>query len=344
LEPKANGVDLYIRVVEKTASDLNFGFHYDSDMESAVLLNATLRNKFIMGSKLSLSMELSENSAHEISYFIHTGWKPGFGFGISHAGKEFRVPIYNGTEKIAIYNYSTSLSNFDIQTIFSNSFTVGGGLELNYVKLEPDIIIPNMPNAEGEYQLFSYRGYCQVNTYDRITYPRKGVVLNVELKRMFELYHSMEENHDPISIFLMRCTAVDKLINNVVYEETVYLGTIKGEFVPSDSYFYLGGHYEPEHSLIPFVGTEFMSLICTEVAMMSSALRWELMNDLYVTAKVNWAYTSDYDGGVVKKGQNHHGYGASIGLMTPIGPVEVTASRGNDKNETLISSSIGFYF
>ena len=159
LEPVQNGVDLFVRVVEKSSSNLNFGFHYDNDMKASVLINTTFRNKLIMGSKLSISMELSENSAYETSYFVHAGWKPGFGFGLSYRGTEFKVPIYEGSQKVGIYNYSTTTSNFDIQTIFSNSFTVGGGLEFRSTALNPDVINPDWTDTKVDYQSFSYRGY-----------------------------------------------------------------------------------------------------------------------------------------------------------------------------------------
>ncbi|MFC1898264.1 hypothetical protein ACFLYJ_01705, partial [Candidatus Cloacimonadota bacterium] len=347
LEPVQNGVNLFIRVVEKSSSNLNFGFHYDDDADASVLINATLRNKLIMGSKLSMSVELSENYAYDISYFIHTGLKPGFGFGFTSRGMEFKVPIYHEYEKVAIFDYSTEIGNFDVQTIFSNSFTLGGGLELKMTKLTVDIVNQSIfgEYEEGSYDLFSYRGYCCVNTYDKVTYPNKGIKLWAEAKRTYEATNSSnEELHDPISTYFFRCTAIDKFIKNIVYEETVYLGSIKGKFIPSDGYFYLGSNYEPEDNLIPFVGHKFMSIICTEIAILASSLRWEVMNDLFLTVKGNWAFVSELKDGSVIKERSHYGYCASFGLMTPIGPLEMTASQGNDEDETLYSVSIGYYF
>ncbi len=130
----------------------------------------------------------------------------------------------------------------------------------------------------------------------------------------------------------------------MVYEETIYLGTINGDYIPADSYYYLGGAYEPDVTLIPFVGHKFMSIICTEIAIMSSAIRWEVMKDTYATIKGNWAYTTDLVEGSKKVGRNHFGYGVSAGIMTPIGPIEASLLNGDDDGETIYSVTIGYYF
>jgi len=344
LVPNSKSVDLFIRVIEKSSSNLNFGFHYDNDMDASVLVNATFRNRIIMGSKLSLSAKLSENSAFHGSYFIHTGLKPGFGFGLSLKGREFMVPIYTNSQKNGIYDYSTASSSLDIQTIFSNSFTIGGGIEFKSTVLKPEVIHPDWDNSNIDYQIFSFRGFCQINTFDRIIYPRQGVKLSSEAKRLIELKTNLNEDHDPISTYLFRITAVDNFFGSVFLEETLYLGSVKGAEIPGEYYCYSGGNFEPEKNIFPFVGHEFMSLRSENIAIISSAIRAEVKKDLFLTLKGNWAKIGESIEAVTKNKKIYSGYALSIGLMTPIGPLEVTISRGNDQRETLTSVTIGYYF
>lgn len=342
LVPVNNGVELHLRVVEKSTNYLNFGFHYDSDMNASILINATLRNKLIMGSKLSMSVELSENSAYEASYFVYTGLKPGFGFGLSQQGEKFKTPRYENSQKIGIFDYSTTSSSIDTQTIFSNSFTVGGGLEFSHTVIKPDIMTPDA--IEIDYHLFSYQGYCLVNTYDRVIYPRKGIKLIAEVRRSHELQSNFEEENTPITSYLLRCTVIKNLMKNIVFEETIYLGTIKGKTIPVYSNFYLGGIYEQRNKLIPFAGHKFASINTTSMAILVSAIRAEIKKNLYLTTKVNYARTGNDIDELINNENNYLGYAFSIGIMTPIGPFEVTASKSNDNNELLISTAIGFKF
>ncbi|MDO9576526.1 MAG: patatin-like phospholipase family protein [Candidatus Cloacimonadales bacterium] len=340
LEPDQNGVDLFVRVVEKSSSNLNFGFHYDSDMDAGVLIDATFRNKLIMGSKLSIGAKLSENSAYKMSYFVHTGWKPGFGFEISMKGKDFTVPIYNeDREKVDIYNYSTSYSAFDISTIFSNDFTIGAGLGFENNNVRPEII-----QGSFDYQQFFYRFYWLINTYDRTTYPRKGVDLLCRMQKTIEIGNSLNLDRSPTTTYQFQMTVVDKFSDKLVYTESVCLGSLKGAEMQDDSFFYLGGLHQPEVNIIPFVGYKFMSLSAENVAVFSSALRYEIKNNFYTTITGNWAKIGSSLDGLINSNQIYQGYAASLGLMTPIGPLEVTASGGDETEKLLYSVNIGYYF
>jgi len=352
LEPVQNGVDLFVRVVEKSSSNLNFGLHYDNDLDASILINTTFRNKLIMGSKLAIDAKLGNNRIFKISYFIHTGWKPGFGFGITGDRTEYKIPIYNqDQQKIANYSYSTNSTILDIQTIFSNSITLGGGTQFKYTKLKPEIIQNNWPVTNLDYQQMIFHGYCQVNTYDRKIYPRKGVKILLDLRRIVELETSLveagvvEDVCDPMDAYLFKMSVVDKIVENLYYEESVRCGSLaNSNSLQYDSFYYLGGMNEPEINLMPFYGYKFMSLSTTNFALMSSNFYYEISNGIFVSLKANWARLGSSFDDVINKNQNYLGWAVTAGWVTPIGPLEISYAGGDDKNDNYYYVNIGFYY
>ncbi|OPX28334.1 MAG: hypothetical protein B1H06_03455 [Candidatus Cloacimonas sp. 4484_143] len=352
LEPAQNGVDLFVRVVEKSSSNLNFGLHYDNDLDASILINTTFRNKLIMGSKLAIDAKLGNNKAFKISYFIHTGWKPGFGFGITGDRKEYKIPIYNqDQQKTANYSYSTNSTILDVQTIFSNSITLGGGTQFKYTKLKPEIIQNNWAVSNLDYQQMIFHGYCQVNTYDRMNYPRKGVKILADFKQTVELEHSLVEEgylddvRDPIDSSIFKISVVDRLIGNLYYEETIKCGSLThSDSLQDDSFFYLGGMNEPEINFMPFYGYKFMSLSTSNFVLMSSNFYYEISDGIFVSLKGNWVRLGSSFDDVINKKQNYFGWAVTAGWITPIGPLEISYAGGDDKNDNYYYVNIGFYY
>jgi NTE family protein len=352
LEPNENGVDLFIRVVEKSTSTLNFGLHYDNDVDSSVLINTTFRNKFIMGSKLMVEAELGNNKAFEFSYFIHTGWKPGFGFGLAFERLEYEVTKYNqGRIKVANFDHNANNSSFDIQTIFSNSITIGGGVQLRSSKIIPEILQSNYMATKLDYTHMIFRAYCDVNTLDRTNYPRKGVKILADARRIIELQHSLvdegflDEVADPMDSFSFKMAVIDRVAGNLYYDETFQCGSlVNSDSLQYDSFFYLGGMNEPEINLIPFAGYRFMSLSAANFMLLSSSLYYEIKDGIFAKVTGNWAKLGSNVDDLFMKNQNYFGWAVTAGWLTPIGPLEISYTGGDEKNDNYYYVNIGYYF
>lgn len=350
LVPQENGVNLFVRVVEKTASNLNFGFHYDNDTDAKVLINTTFRNKLVMGSKLTIETELGKLLNSKFSYFIHTGWKPGFGFGTSLLRKEYDVPIYNeNQQKAAIYNFRLDIGRFDFQTIYSNSICLGGAVEFRNSDLKPEIIQDNWLATDLDYQQLIYNGYFRMNTYDRNLYPRKGVNVLADLKYITELQHSLVEEgflsevRDPMTAYTFKMLVVDKISGNLHYNETVKFGSLKGVTdLQDDSFFYLGGVNEPEINIVPFAGYGFMSLSASNFALFSSHFYYEVKDDIFISLLANAAQLGKAWNDLFSEGNSYFGFAVKAGWLTPIGPLELSYSKGD--GDPIYYVNIGYYY
>lgn len=340
-EPGNKGINLFIRVIEKTTDYLKFGVHYDSDLKSAVLLNGTFRNFLVQGSKLAIDLRLGENERKRLKYFIHTGWKPGFGFGFTIESDNFTVNVYNeNNHKEASYDYNTNSSSFELQTIFSNAFTLRGFIKASANDLDP-IIIPDYYSQKTiEYYFFSFGGYLLIDTMNKASYATKGQYFKFSYENISELDDEANKLFEPFSKIYCQYSAKVSIIKNLALEGGLRAGKITGENIPLDSGFFLGGINKSRYTLLPLVGYDFMSIFGNAVSILDGSIQWEPWEGKYLTYKANYCKIGENFDNMVE----YFGSGLSIGIMTPIGPLEVTFMKGNKDNDPQTYLQIGYNF
>ncbi len=346
LEPVSNGIKLFVRVVEKTTNYFNVGIHYDNDLKSSLLLNTTFRNVFAQGSKLSIDLKLSENLRFTSSYFIYTGWKPGFGFGMKLWREDFEVPIFQETGiQQAIFEYTSSGIGCELQTIFSNAFTLGGGIQVENVRLEPVIIPESWPQIKETINYLNIRTYINIATYDRSFFPRKGMKLFVEVKSIQEIAKE-EKRHEPIEFYILRFTKIEQLAKNLSIIGSFSCGSLqtRTEEFPGDALFYLGGFPVPRKGLLPFIGFEFMSIVAKNVSVFAAGMQYEPWKGKFITINGNLAKVGEQFSDLYKENHDYKGFGITFGIKTPIGPMEFSLMKGSESKDIISYVNIGYPF
>jgi len=344
LEPGSEGVDLFVRVVEQTSNYFKFGLHYDSDMNSSVLLNLTFSNLLVQGSKLSLDYELSEFEAYDLEYFIHTGWKPGFGFGFSQLYQNFEISLYDANNELeARIDYKNNRSQLELQTIFSNSFSIGGMLEYSRTAITP-ILVPEYYNSNrSKIYLFNIIGFLNIDTLNRTDYPQYGVKLLALVKNSHEIAQE-DERHDPITTYIFKYKEILQLSERVSLGGGLKFGKILGKDLPGDAYLYLGGLNETDHNLFSFMGHEMMSIRAKCAGIFETSIQYEPMDGKFLILTANYAKTGDYLNQLYEDNSYYYGTAFAIGIITPIGPMQYTIMNGNFEGDDIIYINIGYNF
>jgi NTE family protein len=344
LEPASEGMDLFVRVVERSANFFRFGLHYDSDMNSSVLLNLTFRNLLIQGSKFSIDYKLSEFEAYKLCYFIHTGWKPGFGIGFIQMHDNFDVSLYNSDGELeAKIDYSSQRTRLELQTILSNSFNIGGALEFENSEIAP-ILVPDYYYSEySQINLLNLIGFLNIDTLNRTDYPQFGVKLYGEICYSHELEEG-ENKHEPITSYLMKYKEILQMSDKVSVTGEFKFGYLQGEEIPSDSYFYLGGLQDNLNNLFSFAGYEFMAIVAKSAGIFETSLQYEPWREKFITLTFNYARVGWYLEDLYNDNDYYFGGGIGFGILTPIGPMEYTIMKGNEKEKTISYINIGYQF
>jgi NTE family protein len=339
LEPVGSKYDLFIRVIEKNQDELNFSFRYDETDNTSLLLNTTMRNRLIMGSKLAMDIIFGKNIGYRSSYFIHTGWKPGIGAGISLSSRGYDIKLIEEEIKIALYNYRYFFNRLDFQTIVSNSSTLGAAAEYWASSLKPEIIPPDWLKHKIEYEHIANSVYFLFDSLDRKYYPSRGIQFKAEWKRIYHITNNLHLDFDPIDNYLFHFWIVNSLSEELIWEERISIGKIDGEQFGPESYFYLGGLTTPLPISIPVVGQEFMSIIAKTHTVVSSRLRYRIWKNFHLAFLVDWAVTGSNLGDFFNEPSYYKGFGLGFFIKTPVGPVELYLAGDKD---LLFNTKIGY--
>lgn len=346
LDPHEDGTRLIIRVIEKNRNYFKFGFRYDSDMRSAILLNLTLRNVGIMGSKFTLDYKLSENAELESSYFIHTGWSPGFGFGIGVLADEFEIPIYkSNSELMGKFDYKNITPQATLQTVFSHSSALGIGVKKEFSKISPLIMPEDYPYPELKMDFLNFFAFFKLDTYDRAIYPRKGVRFLVEANSIKNVNSSVDEiKYTPFDRLMIRYSEVFPIHKNISIFSGVEGGTIRGEQPTDDYYFYTSGINNRERGLMPFVGIKFLEAGAPHMQVSRAGIQFEPWKDKLIVLRGNIGTGGEDFDDIFSFDNYIYGYGISFGMNTPVGPMELTLMKGSEDEDILTHVRIGYDF
>jgi len=342
LTPVPKGVELEVIVIEKYRHTLNFSFQYNSETKAAILLNETLRNFLIQGSRLIWDIKLSENPAHVVSYFVHTGWKPGFGIGAEVLNDQFEVPVQAETG-IDHYEFSQSTVKLVLQTVFSNNIALGIGIghEANAFKsldIEPSY----------EFDAFTTKicAFFEIDTLNRTIFPQSGIKFRTSFSSYPDPKCDLESiDYDPFTRTLVDLIGYKKFHNrfSVVYGFSA--GFLKGdpELIPPSYYLYLGGSGQKE-GMIPFLGEKMMANLADNAGAFRFGIQFNFWKGFYFIPNFNvGSFSNSYNDLFIEENV-FAGVGITLALKTPFGSIESTSSISTKSDEDLEYVSVGFKF
>jgi NTE family protein len=330
-----NSVRIIIHVAEKEGGMLRVGLNYNSDFRSSIILNTTFRNLLFDGSKLSVNLSLGENPKLLASFFKNNGEKPGFGADLE--GQNMNIYWYNGTRKTATIDYASYSTRLYTQSIFKNSFAVGGGFEYEIINLKP-VVGDLLPEKESNR---FYNGYffMNVDRYDDVSYPTAG-------SRFYALYKLVNaRNIRPVHFISFRYEKAVHLANRFTLIPSVFGGYSSADTITPVYQFYVGGMNQLySKGLVSFIGLDFMQVNNRVVTGIGLNIQYNIWRNNYIVLKANSGSTAWTPDTLFKRGSGLLGFGITIGNNSVIGPIEITFMASNAHHDLLSYINIGYWF
>lgn len=330
LIPSDKGSELIVRVIEKNTDLFRFGLRYDSYFKAALLLNTTFRNLAEHGSNLVLDVKLGEQSSVDLQYFIHTGFRERFGLHATANYTSETIDIYEMKERVANMRLRSVTGETLMGTIFSTKAITGVGLRGEFLKISPRIGADTLRSAE--YKFISLYGRIWMDTFDRAVFPSEGQSVRISGviadKRIASNVTFTQLHLDWQSVF--------PLHSRVSILSRFQLGATAGSKIPLTYKFIIGGTDS-------FLGLKYQERCGNYLQAVQLGLQLEPWSKRFILLRWNIGNTSDRWKNLLIKNRAITGFGATAGVATPIGPVELTM-MGGSWHQFMVYFNLGYKF
>lgn len=321
-----NGFKLHIYALEKNYDELKVGIHYNSDFNAAIMFQLNFDNIFYQGTNLSLDFALGENPRAILDYSWFTSWKSRYFF--RNELNNFDLFTYSGDQETSSFALTTFMSEVGVERQISKNLAFGGGAMFEFASLGE--IVDPLKLQDYDNTFFVLRTFLNMDTFDRIYFPKSGVMWNIEFRKVWDLSSTdIEDKDKPYSKFNAemlygRYSQAIKYNDKLTFIPSFYGGVTFGrQQIPLTYRFYLGGLSTIYiKGIFPFVGMEFMQKTGDKLWIARLDAQYEILKNTYLTMKTNFGETFlDIDDLYDQYGLNW-GIGLSIGYASIVGPVE----------------------
>jgi len=368
-EDMEEGYRLVFRIKEKAHSSLKLALHYDNAFGPGVILNYTLLNSLLDGSRLGLSLDISESPQIRGYYDIHLGKKRNFIGSVFASAEREELPFYSNNQDIGNYHHTYFTGGLGLRQSLGINNHVGADFYYRYGTLKLSRNIKEV-RPELEYlDNFIFRGpelalIYQHNSYDSFLYPTRGSSVHIKYKQAFhtanisnfslpdsiDIEDQIKEVMDPYWHVTADLENYLPLAEKVSLNSGIAAGLSKDEKPFPDNY-YIGGHgYNLRANQVGFVGLHNHELLQGNYLKAKLALQVELVPNLFTSLLANLIFVADELDLLMDKitswesEYRYLGLGAGFTYKTPVGPVSIFYGSRTDVWNPIWYTSIGFNF
>lgn len=352
---------LVITTIEKNVDLLRVGARYDSDFYANLLLNLTLRNKVMKGSKLTLDAILGQYRRFRLNYLVHTAWNshdldffsrlspfrlnmfPDIGFNLEF--NNFDIFSYNNSDRTAIFSYNQLKMGVFGRTNISNNVSFGSSADAEFSSMSPKIYSGLQQFPKANYSLLNVAAFINVDSYDQSFYPEKGVQFFSRMEWITDISGHSRSLDDAVR-FTSSFEMPVRITRHLTLIPGFYAGFVKGDSIPQEYYLFCGGMNQSKilTGAFPFAGRQLLEISDKSMLIAVMNLRLNVARNHYLTFRANAGITSHEVNTLFENEKLYTGYGLTYGYNSIVGPVEFSFLRSGESDKSLTYLNIGFWF
>ncbi|PID26347.1 MAG: hypothetical protein CR982_10825 [Candidatus Cloacimonadota bacterium] len=365
LVEKDNGYNLIIYFEEKKNNLVRVGFHYDSEYNASGLLNLTLRNSLMKGSKFKLDLKLGKDFGAKASYFVESDFRPirlGVGVNSMFSTQDLEITFKNiidSTETEYTYsNFQYNVAKIEptLRTTLFDSFLFNTGIrfEVSEYKLfytSLDMLKEGEKNGTKEISFFANIDF---DNFDKDIFPKNGGKISAEAN--YSSFSFIKRNIlSPIrsgDFFKYKFEVEDRreLFENFTYFNGLTIATLKGHYIPENKLLYIGSKLKNSLDNIELIGYKPGEFQAKTTLIANIGLQYTLFDKLNLIFSTNIARNSNYSIfdknfslGLDNIKKLKKGYGFTIGFESIVGPLEFNLEF-SEENKFIYSFDMGLSF
>ena len=360
LEPVSPGIaDLHLITEEFPPLKAKIAVNYNSFSRIMLILNLTKRDMIAKQSVSSVSLGLSENPRVRLEHTMVMGnTKLPLASVTEIYAERQKFDQFRDYKSIGGYVQFSAFFDTRLQLAYKRKELFAAGIRLQTANLTPKsetlLDVDGHNNFIQPYLRFEY------NTHDRSFIPRKGTYILIEpsgivaqsQKLSFKSVGVPIGNTDSLGISAESFVRLRAQIQHVVPITKKNFLTLQAEgdmnFNSTQLLFhdFVAGGLQPAlRNQVTFAGIDDAALRTNSLVKAAINWRYQFAGSLYFAATVNCIYHSF----LLEKYRNNNnnflsGYGATLGMDTPFGPVEFTLAYCNQVKTLNNYLNIGFRF
>jgi NTE family protein len=360
---------LVFRIKEKANSSLKMALHYDNAFGPGFILNYTRLNSLMDGSRLGLSVDISEDPQFRGYYDIHLGKKRNFIGSVFTTVEREELPFYFNDVDIGNYHHTYFTGGVGFRQSLGINNHLGADFYYRYGTLKLSRNIKEV-RPELEYlDNFIFRGpelsiVYQHNSFDSYLYPTRGSRVNLRYRQAFKTENlTIFSFPDSIEVEDRYKDEVDPYWHVTAdLENFLALGDkfslisgiaagLSSDEKPFPDNYYIGGHgYNLRANQVAFIGLHNHELLQGNYVKGKLGLQVEPLPNLYTSLLANLIFVADeldvfMDNvfSFASEGR-YFGMGAGLTYKTPVGPISIFYGSRTDVWNPIWYTSIGFTF
>ena len=369
---------LAIHVVERPKIQMRFAYHYDSENKGGIIGNITVRNLLLNRSRLIFEADMATHPSLLLDYFKYLGKKQNVAFGASGVFSKNELPDYddNNGNLSALFNSSYSGGAIKFQSTRVQSSTVGVEMVWSNLNLQPIIIPPIVINdttslliTKIQYSNTDFKVFYHFNNFNERYFPTHGLKADIELSTTTNLNGKViiddiltlgKEDLDGI----LQTTGITSLslsvfpiipLSNklsILAKARMKISTLGSDTWNLTGYDFVGGFTPGLVNSNEYYGAGQKEFGLANYLYGRLGVQYELKHNLFLQAHINyldtkypvtWIYP-DADIAKLYGRYNRFGYGAMIGMKSPIGPIAFAIAKDHYRKGWKTSLVIGYHY
>lgn len=329
---------------EMPENTISVGVHFDNESQAALILNTNVSLNKKKTHQASLTVRLGQQMSGRLDYTAHP-FDPKWYVTLSYQLDDNDMDLYNDGSQFSTYSYLHHLAQVNISRSW-NSIRCSLGGRYEYFNYKHVLLPSGFDDGTLDLQnqhLITYYGHMQFDSFNRRTYPTKGIKWNV----LAEIYTTNGVNFDEGRL----CPVISAFWEGAfrVRNRFTILPWIGGRAILNRTYSFaianmMGGNnpgrYVPQQ--LPFVGVDYMQLAGSKLFTAGIRFRQRMGSNHYVTLTGNTGVQND-EWQHLFRGMMWGG-GLSYGYDTFLGPIEITFNYSNVTHKVGTYVSLGYEF
>ncbi len=330
---------LAVRFEEEKRDRLGFSFRYETRYKASILMSTTLRNLLQYGSVTRLDMRLGQQIQLGGQYFRRSGPGNALSLGARAEWSEAPLDLFEEGRRVAEVKVDVvNLSGF-VGMALGNTALAGVLVKGEYARNRAAITADTFDEKDTFYTLAAL---VRADTYDRDVFPSRGFGLLLKSEwadRSIGSGRTFSHNLFDADVYVPVHRHASLIVRATIGSSS------GGDDLPTHYLFFLGGsspYFIFPDRQFPFFGLETQERRGRHVQSFQLGLQIQISERFFAVLSLNAGDTLDrWD---FDPDQYLTGYGLTLGMRTPFGPITVTIAETTLAEWPDLSVDLGYLF